>query len=490
MGRRRRALRCGNSRKVAEHGSGRRMEDRGLAALHEVRRPRRAEFWWFVLASAIIAIVLSALGQASAVFLVLYFSYTIAVLIPSIAVAVRRLHDTNRSGWWYLLVLIPIVGAIIFIVFSPPTAPPGPNSTDRPRRRSPRPDSARGVPITRTHLRTCVRAGRGDDPPRRPRLVLRVGRAARRSGAARTARGRRHGRRAGRQLRGQGVRRPHGDGRRQARQLCPARSPCRRGCPPTARRARPCSGCSTTRRRWSRGSPSTRRSSTSAACAGCRARRPRSPPGCAPRCASASGLPITVGVARTKFLAKVASGVAKPDGLLVVPPGAERAFLHPLPVERLWGVGAKTAAKLHARGITTVADVAGVGEGPLVSILGPFAGRHLHALAHNRDPRRVEVGRRRRSIGSQHAIGRSRHGPRDAGRARRRARRHRRQGHSTTARRPPGRAHRRAAAALRRLRPRHAIAHHRRPDGGDGDRPRRGAGAVHRGDADHRRTWE
>ena len=124
------------------------------------------------------------------------------------------------------------------------------------------------------------------------------------------------------------------------------------------------------------------------------------------------GLPITVGVARTKFLAKVASGVAKPDGLLVVPPGGELDFLHPLPVERLWGVGVKTAAKLHARGITTVADVARIGEGPLVTILGPFAGRHLHALAHNRDPRRVEVGRRRRSIGSQHAIGRSRHGPR------------------------------------------------------------------------------
>ena len=124
------------------------------------------------------------------------------------------------------------------------------------------------------------------------------------------------------------------------------------------------------------------------------------------------GLPITVGVARTKFLAKVASAVAKPDGLLEVRPGGELDFLHPLPVERLWGVGAKTAAKLHQRGITTVADVARVGEGPLVAILGPFSGRHLHALAHNRDPRRVEVGRRRRSIGSQHAIGRSRHGPR------------------------------------------------------------------------------
>jgi DNA polymerase IV len=120
------------------------------------------------------------------------------------------------------------------------------------------------------------------------------------------------------------------------------------------------------------------------------------------------GLPITVGVARTKFLAKVASGVAKPDGLLVVPPDGELAFLHPLPVERLWGVGAVTAAKLHARGLTTVGDVARLDADPLVAMLGPAAGRHLYALAHNRDPRRVQVGRRRRSIGSQRALGRRR----------------------------------------------------------------------------------
>jgi DNA polymerase IV len=118
------------------------------------------------------------------------------------------------------------------------------------------------------------------------------------------------------------------------------------------------------------------------------------------------GLPITVGVARTKFLAKVASGVAKPDGLLVVPPEGERAFLHPLPVERLWGVGRVTSAKLRARGITTVAEVADVSEPALVAMLGQGAGRHLHALAHNRDPRAVEVGRRRRSVGAQHALGR------------------------------------------------------------------------------------
>src|SRR3954449_9096610 len=81
------------------------------------------------------------------------------------------------------------------------------------------------------------------------------------------------------------------------------------------------------------------------------------------------GLPISVGVARTKFLAKVASAVAKPDGLLVVPPDGELEFLHPLPVERLWGVGAKTAQKLHARGIVTVRQVAAMDEGALVELL-------------------------------------------------------------------------------------------------------------------------
>ncbi|WP_433527991.1 DNA polymerase IV [Micromonospora sp. CA-263727] len=123
------------------------------------------------------------------------------------------------------------------------------------------------------------------------------------------------------------------------------------------------------------------------------------------------GLPITVGVARTKFLAKVASGVAKPDGLLVVPPGGELAFLHPLPVERLWGVGPVTAAKLRQHRIRTVGDVARLGEATLVSLLGGGAGHHLHALAHNRDPRPVQVGRRRGSMGAQHALGRSGHRP-------------------------------------------------------------------------------
>jgi DNA polymerase-4 len=125
------------------------------------------------------------------------------------------------------------------------------------------------------------------------------------------------------------------------------------------------------------------------------------------------GLPITVGVARTKFLAKVASGVAKPNGLLVVPPDGELAFLHPLPVERLWGVGPVTAGKLRDRGVMTVGEVARLGEAALVSMVGQASGRHLHALAHNRDPRPVDVGRRRRSIGSQRALGRSPKSPDD-----------------------------------------------------------------------------
>jgi DNA polymerase IV len=119
------------------------------------------------------------------------------------------------------------------------------------------------------------------------------------------------------------------------------------------------------------------------------------------------GLPITVGVARTKFLAKVASAVAKPDGLLVVEPDREMDFLHPLPIERLWGVGAVTAAKLRTFGLCSVGQVATQEESVLVSLLGQASGHHLHALAHNLDPRPVQVGRRRRSVGSQHALGRA-----------------------------------------------------------------------------------
>jgi len=119
------------------------------------------------------------------------------------------------------------------------------------------------------------------------------------------------------------------------------------------------------------------------------------------------GLPITVGIARTKFLAKVASQEGKPDGLLLVPPDRELEFLHPLPVRRLWGVGAKTADKLHAHGIHTVADVAELSESMLGSIVGGAMGRQLFALSHNVDRRRVVTGVRRRSVGAQRALGRA-----------------------------------------------------------------------------------
>jgi DNA polymerase-4 len=122
------------------------------------------------------------------------------------------------------------------------------------------------------------------------------------------------------------------------------------------------------------------------------------------------GLPITVGIARTKFLAKVASGVAKPDGLLFVPPERELRFLHALPVERLWGVGdvtrhvcASSASRLWARSPA-------MSESALVSVLGRATGRQLHALAHNRDPRRV-MPAARGSIGGQCALRRRRRSP-------------------------------------------------------------------------------
>lgn len=121
------------------------------------------------------------------------------------------------------------------------------------------------------------------------------------------------------------------------------------------------------------------------------------------------GLPISVGVAGSKFLAKVASAAAKPDGLLSVPLGGELAFLHPLPIEALWGVGKVTAAKLHARGIGTVGDLARLEERTLAGIVGSGSARHLHAVSHARDPRQVQVGRRRRSVGAQRAIGRGQH---------------------------------------------------------------------------------
>jgi len=117
------------------------------------------------------------------------------------------------------------------------------------------------------------------------------------------------------------------------------------------------------------------------------------------------GLAISVGVARTKFLAKVASAVSKPDGLLVVDPDREEEFLLPLPVERLWGVGVVTAEKLHRYGIRTVGQLAELETATAERMLGRAVGAHLHALARLRDPRPVDTTRRRGSIGSQRALG-------------------------------------------------------------------------------------
>jgi DNA polymerase IV len=119
------------------------------------------------------------------------------------------------------------------------------------------------------------------------------------------------------------------------------------------------------------------------------------------------GLPLSVGVARTKVLAKIASRSAKPDGLFVVPPDRELAFLHPLPVERVWGVGPASARKLHARGLRTVGEVARLEEAELMAILGKAAGRYVHAVARNREHRPVRRRRARRSFGAQRALGRS-----------------------------------------------------------------------------------
>ncbi|MGY3446401.1 MULTISPECIES: DNA polymerase IV [unclassified Bradyrhizobium] len=118
------------------------------------------------------------------------------------------------------------------------------------------------------------------------------------------------------------------------------------------------------------------------------------------------GLPISVGVARTKHLAKIASQVAKPDGLVVVDPDAELSFLHELPVELMWGVGPVTRARLEAIGVATIGQLATLSERSLTRLLGPAAGEKLAALACNRDPRQLKPHRRARSAGAQSALGR------------------------------------------------------------------------------------
>ena len=119
-----------------------------------------------------------------------------------------------------------------------------------------------------------------------------------------------------------------------------------------------------------------------------------------------TGLPISVGVARTKFLAKIASQVAKPDGIIVVPPDHELDFLHPLPVRLMWGVGPVTQAKLAEYGVETIGDLAGFPKSTLAGRLGGGAARHLHALSWNNDPRGVRGGVRAKSVSSQSGFGR------------------------------------------------------------------------------------
>jgi DNA polymerase IV len=114
-----------------------------------------------------------------------------------------------------------------------------------------------------------------------------------------------------------------------------------------------------------------------------------------------TGLTASVGVATTKLLAKLASDLSKPDGLLVVEPGTELEFLHPLGVRRLWGVGPATERKLTALGVQTVGELAALPEGTLVHALGNAAGHHLHALAWNRDDRAVEPDQEVKSIGHE-----------------------------------------------------------------------------------------
>jgi len=121
-----------------------------------------------------------------------------------------------------------------------------------------------------------------------------------------------------------------------------------------------------------------------------------------------TGLSASVGAATTKMLAKIASDLAKPDGLLVVEPGTELEVLHPLPVGRLWGVGPATRRRLDRFGVVTIGDLAAIPEDTLVRALGDASGRHLHALAWNRDDRAVEPHQEHKSIGHEETFARDR----------------------------------------------------------------------------------
>jgi DNA polymerase-4 len=118
------------------------------------------------------------------------------------------------------------------------------------------------------------------------------------------------------------------------------------------------------------------------------------------------GLPISIGVARTKHLAKIASQVAKPDGLVVVDPGSELAFLHPLPVELMWGVGPAMKQRLADIGVKTIGELAQTPGWSLERVCGRAVGQKLAALSWNSDPRKIRTRHRAQSAGAQSALGR------------------------------------------------------------------------------------
>ena len=193
---------------------------------------------------------------------------------------------------------------------------------------------------------------------------------------------------------------------RRARELCPATDLCRRPFQrvPAARRRRDQGARrfhAAGRAHLDRRSVRRRRGLH----ASVRLAAPRSRARSAAACATELGLPISIGVARTKHLAKIASQVAKPDGLVVVDPGSELEFLHPLPVELMWGVGPATKARLAEIGVTTIGQLATTPGWSLEDLLGPAAGEKLTALAWNRDPRAIKPHRRARSAGAQSALG-------------------------------------------------------------------------------------
>ena len=119
------------------------------------------------------------------------------------------------------------------------------------------------------------------------------------------------------------------------------------------------------------------------------------------RVRSEAGLIASVGVATTKFLAKLASDLAKPNGMLAVEPGTEREFLAPLPVTRLWGVGPATLQRLERMAVHTIGELAALPESSLTAALGNSLGTRLHALATNVDPRAVVPEREAKSIGAE-----------------------------------------------------------------------------------------